>query len=663
MRKSIFFSFFFIVCQVVQSQIIPDSMRVDWRGAGYGSCLPNPSTILNIQDFGGAGDSITDNYPAIHLALDSLHGQPGVIWFPAGIYSISSTVSIPAGAILRGAGADSTKLKMKHSGYGFSFTGTNSGGFYKILKGYQKESRHICVEAGTGLVQGDFAEILETNGSWDSNPASWATDVVGQIVRITGVQGDTLLLEKPLRITYDSLLNPRIRKLLPLMNAGMESLKIFRDDTSKTASSYNISFEKAAYCWVKGVEGYISLGSHCMISLSTNIEVSGCYFHHANNYDGGGTRGYGVTLNNHAGQCLIENNIFRHVRHAMMTKCGANGNVFTYNYSVDPFRNGSGEFPADAGADISLHGHYSYANLFESNVVQTIYIDQTWGPSGPYNTIFRNRAELYGILNTSTTSNKENFVGNEVTNTAALHGMYTLSGSGHFQYGNMIRGTVTPAGTTNLNDTSYFYAARPDHWDEPEWSLIGIPYTPGTTKIPAQRRNEALQFTTEEFPVAAFQYNVDFDRIYFQNYSANTNEWLWTFGDGSTSDEVNPSHMFSDTGQFTVCLIAGNGCNSDTVCAAIMIIPTGIKDLSQNVKVYPNPVRDMMNVEIPKSSSYLINIELYDISGRCVKSLETQVYDTHLSLDLSGLADGVYSCKISGSDFIFTTKIIKIKVH
>lgn len=42
--------------------------------------------------------------------------------------------------------------------------------------------------------------------------------------------------------------------------------------------------------------------------------------------------------------------------------------------------------------------------------------------------------------------------------------------------------------------------------------------------------------------------------------------WLWNFGDGSTSTAQNPSHLYSDTGYFTVKLIARvNGCEDSLI--------------------------------------------------------------------------------------------------
>lgn len=48
-------------------------------------------------------------------------------------------------------------------------------------------------------------------------------------------------------------------------------------------------------------------------------------------------------------------------------------------------------------------------------------------------------------------------------------------------------------------------------------------------------------------------------------FGVNT-QWLWMFGDGSTSTLMNPTHAYSDTGFYDVTLIVINeGCRSDTV--------------------------------------------------------------------------------------------------
>ena len=72
----------------------------------------------------------------------------------------------------------------------------------------------------------------------------------------------------------------------------------------------------------------------------------------------------------------------------MIVQCGVNGCVYAYNYSFDaigsdegePGRDGKEWFHSD---DMSVHGHYAYATLFEGNVAQYAGVGDYWGPAGP----------------------------------------------------------------------------------------------------------------------------------------------------------------------------------------------------------------------------------------------------------------------------------------
>jgi hypothetical protein len=270
---------------------------------------------------------------------------------------------------------------------------------------------------------------------------------------------------------------------------AVECLKIKRNDEPADGAGSNIYFNYSANCKVKGVESDTSVGAHISINYSTNINVTGNYIHHAFTYDGSGTRGYGVKLSQHSGECYIANNIFKHLRHAMMVKTGSNGNIFAYNYSIEPYRS---EPIHDYAGDISLHGHYAFSNLFEGNIVQNIIIDHYWGPSGPFNTMFRNRAELFGILMTTNEEMEtayQNFVGNETTNSMPFYGRYVLTGTDHFEYGNNILGNTIPAGTSDLGDASCFLSEPPCFWNDAiPWPSVGYPNELDEYSIPAEQR-------------------------------------------------------------------------------------------------------------------------------------------------------------------------------
>ncbi|MCB0397220.1 MAG: PKD domain-containing protein, partial [Flavobacteriales bacterium] len=53
------------------------------------------------------------------------------------------------------------------------------------------------------------------------------------------------------------------------------------------------------------------------------------------------------------------------------------------------------------------------------------------------------------------------------------------------------------------------------------------------------------------------------DYLYFW-YNGAGNSFSWDFGDGQTSNQENPNHMFSDTGTYMVTLVLGYTCGSDT---------------------------------------------------------------------------------------------------
>lgn len=64
-----------------------------------------------------------------------------------------------------------------------------------------------------------------------------------------------------------------------------------------------------------------------------------------------------------------------------------------------------------------------------------------------------------------------------------------------------------------------------------------------------------------ENPVASFQYaisNTNFLEVVFTNFSKNATTYTWNFGDGQTSTEKDPTHVYAASGTFTVLLTAKN---------------------------------------------------------------------------------------------------------
>jgi hypothetical protein len=135
--------------------------------------------------------------------------------------------------------------------------------------------------------------------------------------------------------------------------------------------------------------------------------------------------------------------------------------------------------------------------------VQNIVLDDSHGANGPGNTFFRNRAELYGIfMNNNPPSPGQLFIGNEVTSTLPFTGVYFLSGSNHFEYGNNIQGDILPLSTNQLAAQSLYLTEPPDYFEAVNLSLpaIGPPLPLNTGIIPSQARFLSGKMTECEMP-------------------------------------------------------------------------------------------------------------------------------------------------------------------
>lgn len=70
-------------------------------------------------------------------------------------------------------------------------------------------------------------------------------------------------------------------------------------------------------------------------------------------------------------------------------------------------------------------------------------------------------------------------------------------------------------------------------------------------------------------PQAAFSHSVNGTIAHFNNNSQHGTSYLWDFGDGNTSTDVHPTHVYSTFGSYDVLLNVINDCGTDTVSAIV----------------------------------------------------------------------------------------------
>ena len=142
-------------------------------------------------------------------------------------------------------------------------------------------------------------------------------------------------------------------------------------------------------------------------------------------------------------------------------------------------------------------------------------------------------------------------------------------------------------------------------------------------------------------PVADFTYIVDNLRVDFTDASrdadGDTLTYLWSFGDGATSNERNPSHIFSRSGTHMVSLTAHDGGMSNTRSIPITVVLTVQGDFSiatWNLEVFgPTKASNemLLNYYAGKLDDYDLFVvqEIRDASGTAIEALAAKLLDYH----------------------------------
>jgi hypothetical protein len=385
--------------------------------------IPVRTTIYKTIQPSGDTTGATD-INNIQSALNSCpSGQ--VVLLAAGNFYSNNTISIPSGRVLRGAGADSTVLK----GVGVHFVpqgewttliniGNGTGGATNITNLTSDATKDLysttLASIPSGLAPGEIVVIDQlsdpnitnwgyadggvgsaSRGWFARGPGTQAEDVgrpTGQILQIASISGNTVTFDTPFHMTYSVANKAQLYRfgtnftgtssVAPLTEwAGVE--KIHLTGGTGGDGGANLKLAGAAFCWAKQIESDQTDGSSISFG-STGSPGNGVYrsvlrdsFIHDTLIPQPGGAGYGIVLNWHASDNLIENNIAMQFNKVMLMRSTGGGNVIGYNYMDNGWINYSqGWMEVGLNASHMAGAHYE---LFEGNQGFNFDADNTWG--------------------------------------------------------------------------------------------------------------------------------------------------------------------------------------------------------------------------------------------------------------------------------------------
>lgn len=137
---------------------------------------------------------------------------------------------------------------------------------------------------------------------------------------------------------------------------------------------------------------------------------------------------------------------------------------------------------------------------------------------------------------------------------------------------------------------------------------------------------------------ANFEYQHNNNTVHFTNTAANFTALEWDFGDGTTSSENNPVHLFTSGGQKTVTLKAfRNGCVEIIEKQIDLGTLTSAAFTTAGLMLYPNPAGTVLNITNNEPAS---GIRIVNTVGQEMYRNAQQQHDW--KIDVSGYATGIY---------------------
>ncbi len=366
------------------------------------------NTCVNVPPISGDATS------AIQSALTGCAGKNQVVQLAAGTYSVSATIDVPSGVVLRGAGSvpgSGTTVVSTKGGPVLSIGTTQdticySGGFDStaqplLTADATKETSSVTVASAAGFMAGDLALIDQADDA-DVSEGDCGTIFkrtsnygVSERVEIASVSGNTITLTTPLHFTFTTARQATLSRVsaTPTKWAGIEDLLVQggRPGGYPGQNAGGIDVSNAADCWVKNVQvdGTTS-GMPIRLAGTYRCVVRDSHFHNSYSY-GFAQDNYGIVLACGAADDLVENNVARFMNKPILFNNSGGGNVVGYNYADNEWSCDGNNDDGFQESSIDCHCAFPHMELLEGNWAPHMGASLTHGNAG-YLTYFRNYA-------------------------------------------------------------------------------------------------------------------------------------------------------------------------------------------------------------------------------------------------------------------------------
>lgn len=190
-----------------------------------------------------------------------------------------------------------------------------------------------------------------------------------------------------------------------------------------------------------------------------------------------------------------------------------------------------------------------------------------------------------------------------------------------------------------------------------DWE-IEVPSVCGRRPVPVEVGN--LSAPTVTFSASSdTTYLSSGGTVSFSDQTANAVSWYWDFGNGLTSTDANPSTAYTQTGIYTVRLLAStaDGCSNVTEKNIVVLQTVSASDpklADEKVLMFPNPATDELMLGFLNGVPKGLDVSLNDLLGRNIQMSNSTAYSGEtVRLDVSALPPGVYIVQLRAEGSLY----------
>lgn len=162
-------------------------------------------------------------------------------------------------------------------------------------------------------------------------------------------------------------------------------------------------------------------------------------------------------------------------------------------------------------------------------------------------------------------------------------------------------------------------------------------------------------------PNPNFDFTIDGLSVSFQNTSSDADRYTWSFGDGNTSNELNPTHVYAEEGLYDVSLNAQNRFCGLALSQAVFLKPNASSDIEDrhDLIAFPNPFGEQLILkDLRKDGLRSIGYEILDNFGR---RLEIGSFQGTTLLERPQWHAGIYWIKFTFNEETLWQKLSKFQ--